>query len=109
MSQVDTTLSTEQLENLRSIYKKERATMIQTLSKGIPDRYDRTGAYIGAVASAFYPIEDRTDTMPAKDRERCLIAILGSRDAGLNLSLHIYLGLMEGLAPREIADIIFLA
>jgi len=109
MSQIDTTLSTDQLENLRSIYKKERATMLQILSKGIPDRYDRTFPYIGAVASAFYPIEDRTGTMAAKDRERCLISILASRDAGLNLSLHLYLGLMEGLSPRQRADIIFLA
>ena len=46
--------------------------------------------------------------MVPKDRERCLIAILASRDAGLNLALHIYVGLMEGLSPMDMADIIFL-
>jgi alkylhydroperoxidase/carboxymuconolactone decarboxylase family protein YurZ len=46
--------------------------------------------------------------MQPKDRERCLIAVLASRDAGLNLAIHIYVGLMEGLSPQEIADVIFL-
>jgi alkylhydroperoxidase/carboxymuconolactone decarboxylase family protein YurZ len=105
MDEIDATLSTEQLANLRGAYS--RATMIEILSSGMPSRCGRTGRYIDAIGSAFYG--DGADTVAPKDRERCLIAILASRDAGLNLSLHIYLGLMEGLSPREIADIVFLA
>jgi alkylhydroperoxidase/carboxymuconolactone decarboxylase family protein YurZ len=107
MAQIDTTLSDEQLTNLRNAYS--RPAMIELLTTGVPKRYRQTRGYIDAVGTAFYPDNDGGDTMAAKDRERCLIAILGSRDAGLNLSIHIYLGLMEGLLPREIADIIFLA
>src|SRR5262245_48235092 len=107
MDQIDAALSGEQLAILRDAYSKGRARMLQILSDTIPGRYDRTGGYLGAGKSAFY--DDGADTMAPKERERSLIAILASRDAGLNLAIHIYLGLMEGLSPREIADIILLA
>ena len=87
---------------LRKAYRPEDA--VQILSSGMPALDDRTAKYIDAIRKAFY----EGTAMQPKDRERCLIAVLASRDAGLNLAIHIYLGLMEGLSPGEIADIIFL-
>jgi hypothetical protein len=47
--------------------------------------------------------------MHPQHRERVLIGVLVSRDAGLNLALHVYIGLMERLSSHDIADIIFLS
>jgi alkylhydroperoxidase/carboxymuconolactone decarboxylase family protein YurZ len=102
MGEIDTVLQPGQLEMLRASYRDEDA--IQILSSGIPGLDERTAEYISAIRRAFY----QSSPMDPKDRERCLIAVLASRDAGLNLAIHIYVGLMEGLSPQEIADIIFL-
>ena len=96
-------LSDVQLDALREAYQRDQMTDI--LSHGMPSSYEPTSAYIDAIRAEFY---DRTQKMDPKDRERCLIAVLVARDAGLNLALHIYNGLMVGLTPDEIADIIFL-
>ena len=101
---IDTVLLDGQLEILRQAYSE--ADMTQILSSGIPGLDKRTASFIGTIRQAFYDTSQRT--MEPKDRERCLIAILASRDAGLNLALHMYVGLMVGLSQQEIADIIFL-
>jgi alkylhydroperoxidase/carboxymuconolactone decarboxylase family protein YurZ len=103
MDQIDGILNDDRLLALRDAYARE--TMIGVLSKGMPAIDARTTDYISDVRRAFY---DSGSPMQPKDRERCLIAVLAARDAGFNLSLHIYLGLMEGLTPQEIADVIFL-
>jgi alkylhydroperoxidase/carboxymuconolactone decarboxylase family protein YurZ len=104
MDQIGTAISNEQLGRLRHDYKQE--DMINLLSSGMPGQDKRTAKYISAIRRTFY--DSSRATMTPKDRERCLIAILSSRDAGLNLALHIYVGLMEDLSPQDIADIIFL-
>ncbi len=102
MGKIDDALKQPQLDTLRK--KCSNPDAVQILSRGIPALDDRTATYIDAIRSAFY---DGTEIRP-KDRERSLIAILSSRDAGLDLAIHVYLGLMRGLSPGEIADIIFL-
>jgi Carboxymuconolactone decarboxylase family len=105
MDMIDATLSESQLNILKQGYLKE--DMIQLLSVGMPALDARTTQYIGSIRTTFY--DGSSATIVPKDRERCLIAVLASRDAGLNLALHIYIGLMEGLTPQEIADVIFLS
>jgi hypothetical protein len=42
-------------------------------------------------------------TMPPKERERCLIALLAQSDPGsFTLAIHVYWGLMEGLSVTDI-------
>jgi alkylhydroperoxidase/carboxymuconolactone decarboxylase family protein YurZ len=103
MDQIDDSLSKHQLLALRDAYQRD--TMMGALSKGMPGIDARTTQYIGDIRQAFF---NNDSPMKPKDRERSLIAVLAARDAGFNLALHIYIGLMEGLTPREIADIIFL-
>jgi alkylhydroperoxidase/carboxymuconolactone decarboxylase family protein YurZ len=102
MGKIDDVLTPEQLAMLRNAYRSE--DVIQILSSGIPGLDEHTAEYISAIRRAFY---EGTAMLP-RDRERCLIAVLASRDAGLNLAIHIYIGLMEGLSPEDIGDIIFL-
>jgi len=107
---VNDVLTADQLRMLRADYNDKE--MIAVLSSGIPGLDQRTTNFVTAIRQAFYGGEDQfyaeDETMSAKDRERCLIAVLASRDAGLNLALHIYVGLMAGLSPQQIADVIFL-
>jgi len=99
---IDRVLSDGDLQQLRKGY--DGADMTHILSTGIPRLDKHTTKYIHSIRRAFY---DGTRMLP-KDRERCLIGILSSRDSGLNLAIHIYVGLMEGLSPDEISDVIFL-
>jgi alkylhydroperoxidase/carboxymuconolactone decarboxylase family protein YurZ len=103
MGGINSVLSDRQLGVLQVAYRA--ADMTQILSSGIPGLDDRTTEYVHAIRSAFY---EGSLTLKPIDRERCLIALLASRDAGLNLAIHIYCGLMEDLSPQEIADTIFL-
>src|SRR5262245_47844544 len=103
--QVQTTLPRDTLKALKHTYNRDAMTAV--LSGGMPARYAAVNDYVKVISAAFYSGEGQTT--PPRDRERCLIAILASRDAGANLAIHIYLGLMEGLSLQEIADIIYLA
>jgi len=103
MDLIDAGLNEDQLLALRDAYQRE--TMLGVLSKGMPSKDARTTGYITNIRQAFY---DSGAPMKPQDRERSLIAVLAARDAGFNLALHIYIGLMEGLTPQQIADIIFL-
>jgi alkylhydroperoxidase/carboxymuconolactone decarboxylase family protein YurZ len=102
MDKIDAALQPAQLKTLRKAYQD--ADAVKILSTGIPSLDDRTAGYIDAIRHAFY----EGSAMQPKDRERCLIGVLASRDAGLNLAIHVYLGLMAGLSPAAIADTIFL-
>jgi len=102
MDKIEAALPDTQLDTLRKAYRD--ADAVKVLSSGIPALDDRTAGYIDAIRHAFY----EGAAMQPKDRERCLIAVLASRDAGLNLAIHIYLGLMADLSAAQIADIIFL-
>lgn len=105
MEKIDSILSPTQLGALREAYKPAR--MKRLLSSGIPNLDADTAGYIEAIRKAFY--DQCSRHMEPKDRERCLIAVLASRDGGLNLALHVYAGLMEQLSPDDIADTVFLA
>ena len=102
MPPIDSMLSDVQLANLRGAY--DAAKMADLLSSKMPSLDPDTAGYVAQIRQAFY---DRCRMEP-KDRERCLIGILASRDAGLNLALHVYVGLMEGLSPHDVADVVFL-
>ncbi|HJQ85716.1 MAG TPA: carboxymuconolactone decarboxylase family protein [Candidatus Binatia bacterium] len=99
---IDKVLAPEQIAALKKGYTS--AAMTEILSGGMPGLDRHTAKYIHAIRRAFYD----TSRMAPKDRERCLIGILAGRDAGLNFAIHVYVGLMEGLTPDEIADVIFL-
>jgi hypothetical protein len=105
MPPIDDVLSETGLQALRQAYSE--AEMTGLLSAGIPGLDKDAFKYIATIRRQFYDGSRRK--MEPRDRERVLIGILASRDAGLNLALHVYVGLMENLSPHDIADIIFLS
>src|ERR1041384_5671030 len=101
---------------LRAAYDGSRSGMTRMLQSKLPAAYDPSRAYVDAVISVFYDdpgSEDESATtrekLSIKDRERCVIAMLASRGADYNLALHLYMGLMEGISPGEIANVLLLA
>jgi hypothetical protein len=102
---INVTLHEPELEKLRAGYDSE--VMTGLLGRGLPGLDADTTTYVKAIRKQFY--KRAHQRMRPQDRERVLIGVLVSRDAGLNLALHVYSGLMEGLSPHDVADIIFLS
>jgi alkylhydroperoxidase/carboxymuconolactone decarboxylase family protein YurZ len=100
------------LEVLRRAYV--RGDALALLNAVLPATYDNALEYSEAVADAFYGglPEDATPgwraTLSVQDRERCIITLLASRRAELELAIHIYLALMEHVSVEEIANILML-
>jgi alkylhydroperoxidase/carboxymuconolactone decarboxylase family protein YurZ len=110
--EVSATLSPESLEKLRLSYDREEVEklFVQTLG----GRYHRTAEYVEQVHHLFHwknPSDKRTtrSRLSEEDRERCTIALLAAQGEKQNLAVHVYMGLMVGISPEEIADVIFLA
>jgi alkylhydroperoxidase/carboxymuconolactone decarboxylase family protein YurZ len=105
MGAIATTLTNDQIATLKAGYSTQK--MIDLLSAGMPLLDEDTKEYVTSIRDSFYG--GSGTHMTVLDRERILIAVLASRDGGFNLALHIYIALMEGLMPAEIADVIFLS
>jgi len=102
-------LSDRQLTTLRGQFDAQQMNAL--LAAGLSADYPPCVPYLDAIGELFYggPHANMTDaTLSAQNRERCLVAILATRDAGLNLALHIYLALVANVSPDEIAHILLL-
>ena len=111
MTAIAHVLAPDHLAALRAAYSVDE--MHRILGAFFPHVHPPTTEYIAAVMNAFYseaPPDDAEPrpVLPAVDRERCLIAILAGRGADLNFAIHVYMGLMHGLTPEEIANVLFL-
>jgi hypothetical protein len=110
--QITDFLDDKGLDFLRQKY--DRGRMTQILSATLPAVYAPVGPYIDAIRNEFYSVIQPgtaapTTAMSPLDRERCLIAILCTRGPFFALALHMYVGLMEGLQPDDIGNIVFLS
>lgn len=104
MQDLRTILSEEQLRKLREAYdpRSMRAAMLDATIAAYP----LTRSWNEAIESTFY---GDGSPLPARDRERCLIALLSSTNSSFSLAIHSYWGLMEGLTPSELCHIAALA
>jgi alkylhydroperoxidase/carboxymuconolactone decarboxylase family protein YurZ len=108
------------VQQLRVVYGKAKAdgslvTFLEGAFKGLfslshyqTDADSPIDAYLAAFRQGFFagPVSGRL--MSDDDRERVVVALLASQGSQGNLALHIYLALMEGVEPHEIAEILFL-
>jgi alkylhydroperoxidase/carboxymuconolactone decarboxylase family protein YurZ len=103
----------EQLRRLRAGYNRKE--MLAALGAPLPTLLPRSREYIDAIEHAFYP-KDGADsvsspepfTLSIRERELCLIVLLSTHHSQHNLAVHIYLGLMEGISPQEIGNLLLL-
>ena len=122
MKSVDKYFTNGQLPWLVQAYKSGQTMLMSILTKTWPSEYALSAAYVQALTDAFYDRSQLPDDCPppdaplsprsrlsAADRERCLIALLASQRAGFALAVHVYIALMEGVFPEEIANVLLLA
>ena len=96
-------LPDETLAKLRAAY--DRALVSAALSARVPLLHPPSADYVRATVRAFY---DDGALLSVQNRERCLIALLATEGEDFALALHIYIAVMEGIPPAEVADMLFL-
>jgi alkylhydroperoxidase/carboxymuconolactone decarboxylase family protein YurZ len=104
---ISSILTDAQVKALRMAYQPSKDTLLASLKGALPTKYSLAGDYVAAVTSIFYEVHP--NALSEADRERCIVALLASRDADVNLAIHMYLALMEGVNPSELAHILLLA
>jgi alkylhydroperoxidase/carboxymuconolactone decarboxylase family protein YurZ len=95
-----------ELDALRGAYSREATTAL--LSGTLPALYPGARAYVDGIARTLYP-EGGGGPLAAVDRERCILVLEAARGGRFTLAVHVYVGLMEGLAVEEIAQLLLLA
>ncbi|MBX3027145.1 carboxymuconolactone decarboxylase family protein [bacterium] len=115
-SDLNEILTDDQLQRLREAWADARAqgafkTKMGTL---LPAVYPTSRPLLEAIQALFYgrlpPDDDQPrDQLSERDRERCIIALLAAREINSNIALHMYIALMLGVSPAEIAHILLLA
>lgn len=95
------TLDPDRLAALRAAYTPEAMSAAQagTLTAMVP----RFGPWNDGIVRTFY---DPAGPMKAQDRERCLIALHLASGPPVSLAIHVYRGLMEGLTPEEMVQMV---
>lgn len=96
-------LSPEALAALQSGY--QAVVLREATRQALSSAYPPGAHYVDAVVDSLYD----GDPISARDRERCLIALLAVNQEPFTLSVHVYWGLMEGLSLGEIAHTLLLA
>ncbi len=102
-------LTGEQLMKVRSDFDAQQMNAL--MSAPLSTLHPPSLPYLQTIGDLFYggPTATMTgSTLPPEIRERCLVAVLATRGAGLNLALHIYLALVAHVSPEEIAHILLL-
>ena len=112
MGQIKDILTQTELTAIENGYKAaEMAAIMRSL---FLDSYPPSQAWVDALGGAFdanLPDDDQLpprDRLSLRDRERCIIAILGSHGGGLQLAIHIYIAIANKVSPEEIAHVLFL-
>jgi len=98
-------LSEERLAALREAYAQAEVGFFNEALNGYRRRLGKSVDFVQPLLTHFYSAEQ---SERHKERERVLIALLAATHAGYELAIHYYWGLMEGLEPSEITDILLL-
>lgn len=91
------------LSRLRAGY--DEGLMQRATRAAASQLYPGGAGYVNAVVDGLYA----DGPLAARDRERCLIALLARRQEPLMLSVHLYWGVAAGLSPEEVAHTLLLA
>jgi alkylhydroperoxidase/carboxymuconolactone decarboxylase family protein YurZ len=116
MPDLSNLLPNDQLTKLRTSFKSRpgKEQMAKILRGVLPDLYAESSDYVAAILRIYFKEQTDRDAMKKaelneSDRERCIIALLAVQGGQFTLALHIYLGLMVGVSPQEIAHVLLLS
>lgn len=100
-------LPVEGLARLREAWRRAPNALTNNARERIVLPYPPAGEGFNVLGDHAFK---RVEGIAPKERERCIIAVLTSKDleSGFILPVHLYWGLMEGLDPADIAETLFL-
>lgn len=83
-------------------------TMGQLLSFKLLAQYPAIRPELTGIGDTIYPeLNSKPDgPLSAANRERCLVALLACRSRRLELAIHVYMALANGVTPAELAHIV---
>ena len=103
-------LTERELEVLRGGYDAQLLSDLAT--KALVSKFPASGLWVGTIQKILFQDPDNGGRplldLGARERELCLITLLSAQAMGLELAVHIYWGLMEGLDPSQIAALVTL-
>jgi alkylhydroperoxidase/carboxymuconolactone decarboxylase family protein YurZ len=104
---LSTILTQSELDFIVSQY--DPVVLGKLLSISLATQHKVTRPYLSGIGDSLYPEFDpssrRENPLSAANRERCLVALLASRSRRLELAIHGYMALANGVAPGELAQI----
>jgi len=107
LSSAGATLSSAEIDAVAKSY--DPLAMGQLLSATLVALYSPTEHLLRGIGDALYPefaaSGSETPLTPAC-RERCLVALLASRTRTLELAIHVYMAIANGVAPDELRQIL---
>jgi len=104
--ELKTILTGGELQIVKAQY--DAIAMGKLLSLTLTTQYPPISPYLAAIGKELYPEfkGKPPGPLPAANRERCLVALLASRSRRLELAIHLYLALVNGVDPEELAHIL---
>lgn len=98
-------MSEAQIAAIRTGYS--RAAVYESTAASLNGRFPPGTPYVNAILEMFYKPEGAR--MEPGHRERVLIALLAAQAAGsIDIAIHIYWGIAEGLPLDEVLDVLAL-
>jgi alkylhydroperoxidase/carboxymuconolactone decarboxylase family protein YurZ len=106
-------LTKDELKKLRKAYDDAPSALADFATTNFDGLYPPGAGIFDAITHRFYthgtPPEPPASPLAPRDREIVVLALLTQRQGSrLPLSVHIYWGLMAGLEPAEIGEIMLL-
>lgn len=103
-------LKPAEIAALRASYDAQLLSDLAT--KALVDKFPASGLWVSTIQKILYkdpenggkPLLD----LAARERELCLISLLSAQHSGMELGIHVYWGIMEGLEPQQIAALMTL-
>ncbi|XXX71708.1 hypothetical protein WMF30_29090 [Sorangium sp. So ce134] len=106
-------LSAAEVDALVEGYARVPGSVASLAMKQVGGMFPPGATFFDTIAKSFFTHGDPPVPpllpMDAKDRERCLIALLAARGLTLPLALHFYWGIAVGLSVDDIAVTLLLA
>jgi len=102
-------LSASELKTIVDQYNP--VVMGQLLSAKLLAQYPTIRLELTGIGDTIYPeLNAKPDTpLSAANRERCLVALLACRSRRIELAIHVYMALANGVTPAELAHIVVTA
>lgn len=99
-----------EIEALRQGYDAQLMSDLAT--RALVEKFPASGLWVHTIQKILFKDDDNGGKplldLPARERELCLLSLMSAQHLGMELGVHVYWGIMEGLEPKEIAALMTL-